>query len=345
LVSYLRRRTYTLANREEQHPLDEQNSLENAIDNQLQPIVDPRDTRLFLDDIDGLPGDRELSSFKELSVYYARSDEIPNVMHELGRLREITFRDVGEGTGTSIDLDEYDDQYVHLFLWNHDKQELVGAYRFGQTDHLMNRYGIEGLYTSTLFQYKQELLEQINPALEMGRAFVRSEYQNSYRPLLLLWKGIGAFVVENPRYRYLFGPVSINNEYQSMSHQLMVQFLQIHNFEPELADLVEPRTPFRIRPIKAWDTKALSSVVDDVGEVSSIIDDIETQQRGIPVLLRQYLKLGGKLLGFYVDPEFSNVVGGLILVDLLKTDRSILNRYMGREEAESFLMHHNAVVQ
>lgn len=345
LVTYLRRRTYTLANREERRLANGHVPVSEHEDENLQPIVAPRGTDSAKRDIQALPDDHELATFKELSVYYARADSIPNIMHELGRLREITFRQVGEGTGTSIDIDDYDENYVHLFLWNHEKEELVGAYRFGQTDYLMDRFGIDGLYTSTLFQYKQELLSQINPALEMGRAFVRSEYQGSYRPLLLLWKGIGAFVVRNPRYRYLFGPVSINNEYQSMSHQLMVQFLQIHNFEPELADLVEPRTPFRIRPIKAWDTKALSSVVDDVNEVSSLIDDIETKQRGIPVLLKQYLKLGGKLLGFYVDPDFSNVVGGLILVDLLKTDRSILNRYMGKEKAESFLMHHNAVHQ
>lgn len=345
LVSYVRRRTYTLANREStvitgQPEAD--NGRPGESENGREPIVEATPPKDLARDIDQLPEDHHLVAFDELDVYYARADQIPHVLRELGRLREITFREVGEGTGKSIDVDDYDQDYVHLFVWNRTEETLVGAYRFGQTDVLLEKRGLEGLYTSTLFEYEPELLRQISPAMEMGRAFVRKEYQGSYRPLLLLWKGIGAYVVAHPRYRYLFGPVSVDNEYQTMSHQLLMQFLKEHSFKPEFAELVEPKTPFKFRPIQAWDTKALSTVVDDVQEVSSLIDDIERKERGVPVLLRQYLKLGGELLGFYVDPDFSNVVGGLILVDLLKTDRSILNRYMGSEEAAQFLAHHES---
>lgn len=343
LVSYLRRRTYTLANRDPKVRVNgSRDDQEEEEEDEFDEIIGPTPTGDLTRDIDGLSDEHRLVRFDDLDVYYARAQQIPNLLRELGRLREVTFRAVGEGTGSSIDLDEYDQDYLHLFVWNREKRHLIGAYRFGQTDVLMNESGLSGLYTSTLFEYEPELLRQISPALEMGRAFVREEYQGSYRPLLLLWKGIGAFVVAHPRYRYLFGPVSVDNQYQTMSHQLLMQFLKEHNYRPEYAELVEPRTPFKFRPIQAWEPKALSTVVDDVREVSSLIDDIEHTERGVPVLLRQYLKLGGELLGFYVDPDFNNVVGGLILVDLLKTDREILNRYMGRTEAASFLAHHEA---
>jgi len=247
---------------------------------------------------------------------------------------------VHEGTGKPIDLDRFDAHYLHLFIWNDRKNEVVGAYRIGQTDYILRYFGQYGLYTSTLFTYKRSLLDQISPALELGRSFVRPEYQRSYSSLLLLWKGISAFVVRNPRYKNLFGPVSINNEYHTISQQLMAASLKLNNDLPDLGKLVKAKRPFPIKPIKGCDLN-INNLIQDINELSELIADIETENKGIPILLRQYLKLGGKILGFNRDHHFGNVLDGLILVDLTMTRPDLLERYMGRPGAETFLNYHN----
>jgi putative hemolysin len=133
---------------------------------------------------------------------------------------------------------------------------MVGAYRLGRTDELTKQHGVRGIYTSTLFRYKKEFLEHLGPALELGRSFIRPEYQKSYAPLLLLWKGIGRFIVENPYYKTLFGTVSITNEYQAMSRQLMVGFLKRTRYRPDMAEFVRARKPLRSKPSKIWDIDA-----------------------------------------------------------------------------------------
>lgn len=262
------------------------------------------------------------------------------MLRELGRLREITFRGSEEGTGTPCDLDRFDREYLHLFIWNREKREIAGAYRLGQADVLLNRHGLKGLYTRTLFKYQRRLLNQINPALEMGRSFVRPEYQRSFTSLLLLWRGIGEFVVRNPRYKALFGPVSINREYQSLSKQLMVSFIRLNNFEDALSQCVRPRKPFKMPYPRGYDLTLTSSVIRDVDGISSLIAEIENDHKGIPVLLKQYIKLGGKILAFNRDPDFSDVLDGLIYVDLSKTKPRLLARYMGKEGTQSFLAYH-----
>ncbi|HME05437.1 MAG TPA: GNAT family N-acetyltransferase, partial [Bryobacteraceae bacterium] len=222
--------------------------------------------------------------------------------------------------------------YFHLFIWNRDKSEIVGAYRLGLSDEIVRLHGKKGLYTNQLFAYKRGFLERIQPAIEMGRSFVRCEYQRSYAPLLLLWKGIGAFVVKNPKYKTLFGPVSISNEYNPTSQRLIVSFLKAYNQAPELTSLVKARSPFKPKPRKlnggaAW----------NIEELSTVVSDMETDQKGVPILLKQYLKLGGKLVGFNVDAQFANALDGLIVVDLTQTDPHVLERYMGKEGAAAFL--------
>ncbi|HAE87046.1 TPA: glycerol acyltransferase, partial [Candidatus Marinimicrobia bacterium] len=166
---------------------------------------------------ESLPPGQELLKNREYSVIYAKVDDIPFSVRELGRLREITFRDVGEGTGKSLDLDIFDEYYYHLIVWNHVKKEIVGAYRLGPTDEIIRKYGPSGLYTSTLFRYKAGIFDKMGPSLELGRSFIRKEYQKKYAPLLLLWKGISLFIVRNPHYVNLFGPVSITGDYNAAS--------------------------------------------------------------------------------------------------------------------------------
>jgi hypothetical protein len=177
-----------------------------------------------------------LLTHENLAVYYASASQIPNVLREIGRLREISFRQAGEGTGSSIDIDEFDSRYYHLFIWNRAQNEIAGAYRLAGTDDIVSRHGKNGLYTNTLFRFSPDFFNRIHPALELGRSFVRPEYQKSYLPLLLLWKGIGHFVAQRPWYRVLFGPVSISASYTSMSQSLIV--LISHSLFPSSPGIV-----------------------------------------------------------------------------------------------------------
>ena len=334
LTEYLRHRTYMLENR----PVSETKSgiVEKMVNCGLQPLIDPVDPELLYNDVEQLPESQLLLSSGEMEVYHAAFDQIPHIIREIGRLRELTFRATDEGTGNPIDLDDFDTYYQHLFVWNKEKNELVGAYRLGRTDNIIKRFGKKGLYTTTLFNIKSSFFDEISPALEMGRSFVRPEYQRSFSPLLMLWRGIGHYVAKYPKYKILFGPVSINKEYQSSSRQLMVTFLKIHNYLPELAAKVKARTPFRSRKIKGWDKKHSKRIISSIDEVSEVVSDLEWDDKGVPILLKQYLKMGGKLLGFNIDPNFSDVLDGLILVDVTKTDPKIMERYMPREQLMKF---------
>jgi putative hemolysin len=260
-------------------------------------------------------------------------------LHEIGRLREVTFRAVGEGTGRATDLDRFDDTYTHLCLWDNKQHCVVGAYRIGQVDHILAQQGANGLYTSTLFDFHPQLLDRLNSSLELGRSFIRPEYQRSYAPLLLLWKGIGHYLVANPHYRYLFGPVSISSDYTANSRQLMVGSLTRYFMVKELSGLVSPRQPVAVMPLKIEGIPARKSdpLLCDMEEISALVADLESDNRGIPVLLRHYLSLGGKLLAFNLDPDFGNVIDGLLLVDLQHTDQKQLQRYLGRDGCQAYL--------
>ena len=177
-----------------------------------------------------------------------RGRAIPHLLEEIGRLRELTFRAVGEGTGRARDLDSFDEHYEHLFIWNRKREEVVGAYRVGRIDEIRRRAGQRGLYTASLFHYREPFFQLLGPALELGRSFVRPEAQRSFAPLLLLWKGIGEYLARHPRYLRLLGPVSISNDYRELSRQLLVEFLRSHCLDPLLAQLVRPAHPVRARP-------------------------------------------------------------------------------------------------
>ncbi|MBU0678668.1 MAG: lysophospholipid acyltransferase family protein [Verrucomicrobia bacterium] len=306
----------------------------------LQKVIDPIAPDALEAELRSIPSNQKLAESGGLEAWYGRAGQIPCILREIGRLREITFREVGEGTGLPLDLDEYDEYYVHLFLWNPEKREIAGAYRLGPTDEIVPKHGIRGLYTRSLFKYKESLLEKIDPALEMGRSFVCAGYQRSFTSLFLLWKGIARFVVQNPRYKNLFGPVSINDSYQSSSRNLLVSFLKMHNFLPDLAKLVKPNKPPRLTIREQMYERRSPRVVESMEDMEALIADIETEMKGIPILLKQYLKLGGKLLGFNVDPKFSYVCDGLILVNLTESDPKTIRKYMGEEGLESFLRYH-----
>jgi putative hemolysin len=265
-------------------------------------------------------------------VYCATASQLPAVLREIGRLREIAFRAVGEGTGRDRDLDRFDLTYRHLFVWDRQRLEIAGAYRLGATDEIVASSGPSGLYTRTLFDYGDALLAQLGPALELGRSFVQPAYQRDFSPLLLLWKGISRFVGRYPRYRRLFGVVSISDAYESTSRQLMIKFLQTTRFDADLGRLVRAKNP----PAPPRDGLVESISVTRLEDVSALIRGLEPDGKDMPVLLRQYLKLNARLLGFSIDPAFGNALDGLVVVDLDDVEPAILARYMGRDEAAAF---------
>ena len=300
------------------------------------PVQPARAAGLIAKEVHNLAKERVLVATDKFIVCTANSREIPNVLNEIGRLREITFRNAGEGTGKPVDLDRYDDYYTHLFLWSLEQEELVGAYRLGLTDEILGLHGVRGLYTNTLFDYGYELLDRISPAIELGRAFVRPEYQKSYQPLMLLWKGIGRFVCERPRYRHLFGPVSVGNDYLSISRQLILEYSRENSYRTDLAHLIRAKHPPRISPLKSGKVKSACNLVYDIRDLSELISDIEKDQKGVPILMKQYMKLGGEFLGFSIDPEFSSVLDALILVDLLRTETKTLSATWARARRVPF---------
>jgi putative hemolysin len=298
----------------------------------LTPVVAPVPARQLQHEIASLPAHLRLIDAPACQVYWSPADRIPRVLREIGRLRELTYRAVGEGTGRAIDLDAFDDCYLHLFSWDPRARRIIGAYRLGQTDRLA---GPDALYTRTLFRYDERLLQRLSPALELGRSFVDPDYQRNYNALLQLWKGIGRFVTEHPRYRMLFGPVSVSTRYSSRTHALLTAFLTQNHRDADLAPLVEA-----LQPPSGPCATPLGVLPRTADDADRLIARLEPDGKGMPILLRQYLKLNARVLGFNVDPAFGDVLDALMVVDLTTVDRAILNRYMGRDAAAGFLRHH-----
>jgi putative hemolysin len=339
-TEYLRWRTYLLS---------ERGKTRGALPGVLRTVFPPKGEepitpalprQLLVRDLRALPSERRLVENGEFAVYAAQAAEIPHLLPEIGRLREVSFRAAGEGTGSRSDLDPFDNYYWHLLLWNKSNEELVGAYRAGNTAEILAQHGVSGLYTSTLFQYQPRLFARMGPALELGRSFVRPEYQRQYAPLLLLWKAIARFVAMRPATPVLFGAVSISNAYNHVSRELMYTFFEARKQADELSGLVTPRRPFRPGRLRKWDCRAVYKVLRDLDELAEPIADVEVDGKGLPVLLKQYAKVGGKLLGFNVDRKFADVLDGLVVVDLRETEPAVLERYMGREALAGFRRYH-----
>lgn len=309
----------------------------------LEPIEAAQPTEVIEAEIAGLPAEARLVEAGRFDVFIARAPAIPRVLQEIARLREVTFRQVGEGTGKATDRDEFDDTYLHLWVWDKEARTIAGAYRLGESDRLLEKGDLDALYTATLFSFDQRFVDAVTPGLEMGRSFVAPAYQRNYLPLLLLWRGIGAYVVKNPRYKLLFGPVSISAEYEALSQGLMLGHLKAHRFEPELATRVAPRNPVGDANSDRFGLFWSDVMLGDLDEVSRMVSDVERDEKGVPVLVREYLKLGGRFVAFNRDPLFSDVVDGLVLVDLTQTPAKLLRRYMGDEASQTFLAHHAGV--
>lgn len=282
----------------------------------VEPIVEPVPGELILQDIKALASEYFLFKLKNYSVYCAPSKRIPNILLEIGRLREITFRQVGEGTNRSIDLDEFDLYYHQLFIWDTETQMIVGAYRIGKGTEIIHNYGVRGFYIQSLFKIKDDLQERLKQTMELGRSFIVQEYQRKPMPLFLLWKGILYFALKNPEYRYLVGPVSISDNYSVTSKEMIIKFIMTHHFNWELARSIIPRNSYKFKTEDENLNILMQTMDADINTLDKFINDVDEVNSGLPVLLKKYIKLNAKIIGFNVDPKFNNCLDGLICLDL-----------------------------
>lgn len=281
-------------------------------------IIDPIPVDVMQAEIEAIKPNSFVFESGDFQVYCASATHIPYILNEIGRLREITFREVGEGTNKNIDLDEFDLYYQHLFIWDNLCKQIVGAYRLGKGQEIIKNYGKKGFYVQTLFSMKKELLPVLEKTIELGRSFVTKEYQKKPAPLFLLWKGILYVLLKNPEYRYLIGPVSISNSYSKLSKSLMIDFIKSNYFHHLYAPLVKPKKQFKVKYKKVDSNLMLDSTKGDLQKLDRIIEEIEPTHYKLPVLLKKYLKQNARILAFNVDPRFNNSLDGLMMLDLLE---------------------------
>ena len=295
----------------------------------FEPIADPIDPKLIEKEIAAAKEDYLQFTVNEMAVLVAPTYVIPDVVTELGRLREITFRQIDEGSGKSLDLDEFDLYYHHLIIWDNKNKKIVGAYRIGKGDEILDRFGVSGFYTSTLFKFKPGFEPILRRGLELGRSFIVPEYQRKPLSLFLLWKGILYFLLNNSEYQYLIGPVTMSVKFSELSKTLIVRFFQKYYSNPELAKFVKPRMPYKSK-IKSVDVDILlNEVGNNINKLDNIIKEIENGMR-LPVLYKKYISLGAKVLAFNVDPDFNYCVDGLMVLDLYDVPIDVV-RSMAKE--------------
>lgn len=281
-----------------------------------ETIIDETPKQLLLDDIARIESRDLLFKHDNLKVFISAAKFIPNILREISRLREITFREVGEGTNHSCDTDEYDLHYRHLFIWDDDHHKIVGAYRIGLGDVLYRKYKKKGFYLNELFKMNKTFSVVLKQSLELGRSFVTKEYQRKPYSLMLLWKGISEFLKrENNKYKYLIGPVSISNSFSSLSKDLLVDFITTHHYDNEMAKMVKPRKKYTYQ-YKGEGALLRKMKNNDIKVLDNLISEIETSQNKIPVLIKKYLKQNAKIISFNIDPKFNNALDGFLVMTL-----------------------------
>ncbi|MDG2195212.1 MAG: lysophospholipid acyltransferase family protein [Polaribacter sp.] len=326
---FLRRKTYMLANPFEKKPPKILSTKSLKIPKPPKKITLQKNVNLFIKEIAHLreKGDRLLES-KNYEVFFANAKSIPNVLQEIGRLREITFRDIGEGTNKAIDLDKFDKYYYHLILWDREANVLAGAYRMGLGKDIYKKYGIAGFYIHTLFRFEPELYSMMENTIEMGRAFIIKEYQQKPMPLFLLWKGIVHVTLRYPAYKYLMGGVSISNKFSEFSKSLMIEFMRSHYYDPYIAQYIFPKKEFKVQLKDADKDFVFDATKSDMQKLDKIIDEIEPGVLRIPVLIKKYVKQNARLVAFNVDPKFNNAVDGLMYIRVADIPESTVKPVM-----------------
>ena len=333
---FLRQKTYMLSNTFEDKPkrIDTISST-LKIPKIPKKIVTPVKTEVMEKEIEELKeGDYRLLKSKNYEVYLAPAIKLPNILREIGRLREITFREVGEGTNEAIDLDAFDTYYHHMFLWDDENKIVAGAYRMGLGSKIFEKYGIDGFYLQDLFGFEPELHKMMSQSIEMGRAFIIKDYQQKPMPLFLLWKGIVHTTLRFPEHKFLIGGVSISNQFSNFSKSLMIEFMKSHYYDPYVAQYVHPKKEFKVKLKDADKDFVFDASAADLQKFDKIIDEIEPGSLRMPVLLKKYIKQNARLVGFNVDPLFNNAVDGLMYIKIADLPESTVRPVMEEFQAE-----------
>ena len=289
------------------------------------PIIDEIKPEQLISEIKALPNEQLLLENKEYSVYFGYQSQLPLVVQEIARLREIVFRMHNEGSGEALDTDKFDATYTHLFIVKNTEHKIVGAYRMGLTDKLTEKQGPAGLYLQKMFNFKPSFVNQQGPCMEMGRSFLVPEMQGSYQGLLLLWKGIGRFAAKFPQYRTLYGTVSISKLFDPRSVKLIEQGL----IDIQSASQVEAVNPFEFTSHIEIDELAQKVNLKD--QLSAFLMSIENDGKDIPVLARQYLKMGAKFHALGIDKSFNHTPGLLLSVHFPSAPEKLLKLYVGKD--------------
>ncbi|MFV8365686.1 GNAT family N-acyltransferase [Flavobacterium sp. XS1P27] len=331
---FLRKKTYMLANPFEK----ESNFLPTPtlkIPKSPKKIVTAASQDKMIKEVEALRStDCRLLQSKNYEVFFARASKVPNILHEIGRLREITFREVGEGTNEPIDLDKHDQYYHHLFLWDADANKIAGAYRMGLGSEIYPKYGINGFYLNDLFRFEPELYDMMHKSIEMGRAFIIKEYQQKPMPLFLLWKGIMHTTLRYPEHKFLLGGVSISNQFSDFSKSLMIEFMKSNYYDPYIAQYIHPKKAYKVKLKDADKDFIFDEAESDLNKFDKIIDELEPGSLRLPVLIKKYIKQNAKVVAFNVDPLFNNAVDGLMYIRIADIPESTMKPVMEEFQAE-----------
>ncbi|MBW2938496.1 lysophospholipid acyltransferase family protein [Aureisphaera sp. CAU 1614] len=334
-TEFLRKKTYVLAN-----PFQKKTLLENIpktlkIPKPPKKIAGPIPMEAMKEEVDTLRlADKRLLVSKNYEVFLAQAQLIPNILQEIGRLREITFREVGEGTNQATDLDKFDSYYHHMFLWDNETNQIAGAYRMGLGSKIFAQYGIDGFYLQDLFRFEPELYDMMSKSIEMGRAFIIKEYQQRPMPLFLLWKGIVHTTLRYPEHKFLIGGVSISNKFSEFSKSLMIEFMKSNYYDPYIAQYINPKKEFKVKLKDADKDFIFDETEADLNKFDKLIDEVEPGSLRLPVLIKKYIKQNAKVVAFNVDPLFNNAVDGLMYIRIADLPESTVKPVMEEFQAE-----------
>ncbi|GER58447.1 GNAT family N-acyltransferase [Patiriisocius marinus] len=333
--AFLRKKTYMLSN-----PFEKKKLLEN-IPSKLKIPKAPKKiageiSKVTIEkEVDKLRSDeKRLLESKNYEVFLATAASMPNILQEIGRLREITFREIGEGTNKAIDLDRFDSYYHHMFLWDNQAKKIAGAYRMGLGAKIFKQFGIDGFYLQDLFRFEPELYDMMSKSIEMGRAFIIKEYQQKPMPLFLLWKGIVHTTLRYPEHRFLIGGVSISNKFSEFSKSLMIEFMKSNYYDPYIAQYINPKKEYKVKLKDADKDFVFDASAADLNKFDKIIDEVEPGSLRMPVLIKKYIKQNAKVVAFNVDPLFNNAIDGLMYIRIADLPESTVKPVMEEFQAE-----------
>ena len=331
----LRMKTYMLAHAYEKERLIDQIPSTLKIPKPPKKIASAVRTEVIEGEIEKLrEKDCRLLQSKNYEVFLAQKKDMPFILNEIGRQREVTFRAIGEGTNNAIDLDRFDEYYHHLFLWDDAEKSIVGAYRMGMGADIFDTYGINGFYLQDLFGFEPELYPMMQQSIEMGRAYIVKEYQQKPMPLFLLWKGIVHTTLRHPEHKYLIGGVSISNQFSNFSKSLMIEFMKSNYWDPYVAQYIRPKKEFKVKLKDADKEFVFDETEADLNKFDKLIEEVEPGSLRLPVLIKKYIKQNAKVVAFNVDPLFNNSVDGLMYIKIADLPESTVKPVMEEFQAE-----------